>query len=118
MSLRDYYLPLDPSIFESVVLLGIEPKMDGLGDARTHKHSNDGVPVWTVTVLTQRGTNIPEVELISLNADNATSEALAALPPMTPVVLNQLEAGKWTRPGSDATSWSFRCAAVVPIVKR
>lgn len=115
MSLRDYYLPLSPAVFTSVAFLGIEPKMDGLGDTRAHKHTAEGVPVWTVTVLTQRGGAIPEVELVTLAADRATADAISTLPVTTPVNLDGLEAGKWTRPGTDQTTWSFRCQAVTPI---
>lgn len=115
MSLRDYYLPLSSDTFTSVVFLGIEAKMDGLGDARSHKHTNDGVPVWAITVLTQRGTSIPEVELVSLATDKATADSLTGLNPMTPVHLENLEAGKWSRSGTDTTTWSFRCSGVAPL---
>jgi hypothetical protein len=115
MSLRDYYLPLSPDVFGSVVFLGIEAKMDGLGEARSHKHTSEGVPVWHLTVLTQRSDNIPEVELITLAADKPTADTLAGLPAMTLVVLDGLEGGKWTRSGNDTTTWSFRCSAVLPV---
>ena len=115
MSLRDYYLPLAADVFRSVVFLGLEAKTEGLGDDRKQKHTNDGLPVWTLTVLTQRGENIPEVELITLAADKTTADSISGLAPMTPVILEGLEAGKWTRAGTDATTWSFRCRAVVPV---
>lgn len=115
MSIRDYYLPLSADVFRAVVFLGLEPKMEGVGPARTQKRTTDGTPVWTLTVLTQRGENIPEVELVSLATDEETAAALSGLAPMTPVQLDGLEAGKWTRAGSDSTTWSFRCASVQPI---
>jgi hypothetical protein len=118
MSIRDYYLPLSSDVFGSVVFLGIEAKMEGIGPDRTQKHTADALPVWTVTVLAQRGTNIPEVEVVSLVADKATADALAELSPMTPVVLDGLEAGKWSRQGNDTTTWSFRTRAVIPAGKR
>lgn len=115
MSLRDYYLPLAPDVFQNVVFLGLEAKTEGTGDDRKHKHTIDGTPVWTLTVLTQRGDSIPEVELVTLAADKATADGISGLAPMTPVILEGLEAGKWTRPGTDATTWSFRCRAVHPV---
>ena len=115
MSIRDYYLPLAPDVFRAVVFLGLEQKMEGVGPARAQKRTNDGTPVWTLTVLTQRGEGIPEVELVSLATDEETAAALSTLPAMTPVALEGLEAGKWTRAGNDTTTWSFRCASVQPI---
>jgi len=114
MANHGYYLPLAGDVFEAVHYLGIEARTDGIGDARTQKHTPGGLPVWTLTLLIKRGNNIPEVELFTWAAAGQAVEAVKALPPMTPVTLIGLEAGKWTRANSDRTTWTFRVAGLEP----
>lgn len=110
-----YYLPLAAEVFESTHLLGIEPRSDGIGEARTQKHTSEGVPVWTLTMLIKRPGSIPEVELFSWACPADAAGQIKGMAPMTPVTLVGLEAGKWSRANSDRTTWTFRVASIEPI---
>lgn len=110
-----YYLPLAPSVFESIHFLGIEARTEGIGDARTQKHAPDGQPVWTLTLLIQRTGSIPEVETFAWTATTQAATVVGNLAPMTPVTLVGLEGGKWSKAGTDRTTWSFRVAGIEPI---
>ena len=109
-----YYLPLAADVFESTHLLGIEARTDGIGETRTQKHTPDGVPVWTLTMLIKRPGSIPEVELFAWATTAANAEQVKNMAPMTAVTLIGLEAGKWSRANSDRTTWTFRVAGVEP----
>ena len=112
MANHGYYLPLASDVFETIHFLGIEARTDGLGEARTQKHTPDGVPVWTLTLLIKRPGSIPEVELFAWAATAQAAEHVTGMAPMTPVALLGLEAGKWSRANSDRTTWTFRVAGI------
>lgn len=115
MANHGYYLPLAADVFESVHFLGIAPRTDGTGENRTQKQTKDGDPYWTLTLLIKRAGSIPEVELFSMVAPTAAYQQLKNLAPMTQVTLEGLEAGKWSRTGTDRTTWSFRVYDIHPV---
>jgi hypothetical protein len=114
MANHGYYLPLANNVFEAAHFLGIEARSDGMGETRTQKHNPDGVPVWTLTLLIKRAGSIPEVELFTWTASTEAAQAVKEIPPMTPVTLIGLEAGKWSRANTDRTTWTFRVAGIEP----
>ena len=115
MATYGYYLPLSDNVFDAVHYLGIEAKTEGIGDARTQKHTPEGLPVWTLTTLVNRAGSIPEVEFFTWVGSSSDADHLKALAPMTPVKLIGVEAGKWTRANSDRTTWTFRVAGIEPV---
>lgn len=114
MANHPYYLPLSAETFEAIHFLGVEARNDGPGANRTQKHTPEGVPVWTLTMLIKRTGSIPEVELFTWVASQADADRVSNLPPMTPVKVHGLEAGKWSRANTDRTTWTFRVSGIEP----
>jgi hypothetical protein len=107
-----YYLPLSPTMFESVRFLAIDPKMEGFGDAETHKKDKDGTPYWVVSALIKYQGSSQEAENFTLIAPMETARKINEIEELSPIKLLGLQGGKWSRADSDKTSWSFQISAV------
>jgi len=107
-----YYLPLSPTMFESVRFLAIDPKMEGFGDAETQKKDKQGTPYWVVSALIKYQGSSQEAENFTLIAPMDTARKINELEELSPIKLVGLQGGKWSRADSDKTSWSFQISAV------
>jgi hypothetical protein len=107
-----YYLPLNPSIYESVRLLGIEEKMEGMGESKSQKKDKDGTPVWTVSALVKVPGGIQDLETFTLTASKDVAGKIKALDDLTPIRLVGLAGGKWSKAITDKTTWSFQITAI------
>ena len=107
-----YYLPLNPGIYETVRFLGIEEKMEGMGENKTQKTDKDGTPVWTVSALVKVPGGIQDMETFTLTATKDVAGKIKALDDLTPIRLVGLAGGKWSKAITDKTTWSFQISAI------
>ena len=107
-----YYLPLSPTMFESVRFLSIEGKMEGFGDAEVQKKDKDGTPYWVISALVKYQGSSQEAENFTLIAPMETARKINEIEELTPIKLVGLSGGKWSRADSDKTSWSFQVSGI------
>ena len=107
-----YYLPLAPSMFESVRFLDISPKYEGFAADEVQKKDKDGTPVWTITALVKVSGSKQETETFTLTASTKDADAIRSIPELTPIKLIGLAGGKWSKAQTDKTSWSFQVAGI------
>lgn len=107
-----YYLPLSPSVFETVRFLDISEKTEGLGVEGKQKTDKSGVPQWVVTALVKYQDAKQETETFTLTAPVPVAERIDEIDELTPIRLVGLAGGKWSRAGNDKTSWSFQISGV------
>lgn len=110
-----YYLPLSEKVFESVRFLDISEKLDGFGEEEKQKISKDGTPVWVIGALVKLPNGQLETETFTLTATRKEIEALREIPELAPIRLIGLAAGKWSKAGSDSTSWSFQISGLAKL---
>lgn len=108
----NYYLPLHPSVFESVRFLDISPKMDGLGNDEKQKTDRDGTPQWVVSALVKHQGSKQETEVFTLTAPLAVAETINKIEELANIRLIGLAGGKWSKAGTDKTTWSFQVSGV------
>lgn len=108
-----YYLPLLPTLFQSVRFLDISPKNDLLdGGEKTQRKDKSGTPMWVVSALVKFGTSQLETETFTLTAPLDVAQKIKQIQELTPVRLVGLSGGKWSRLTSDQTAWTFQITDV------
>ena len=107
-----YYLPLHPSIYETVRLLGIEEKMEGIGENKSQKKDKDGTPVWVVSALVKVPGGTQDMETFTLTASPDVANKIKALEDLTSIRLVGLAGGKWSKAITDKTTWSFQISGI------
>jgi hypothetical protein len=103
-----YYLPLHPNTYEAVRFIGIEPKMEGIGENKAQKKDKEGTPIWTVSALVKVPGETQDMETFTLTASNEMAKKIEALEELTAVRLVGLAGGKWSKAITDKTTWSFQ----------
>ena len=107
-----YYLPLSPTMFESVRFLAIDAKMEGFGDLEAQKKDKDGTPYWVVSALVKYQGSGNEAENFTLVAPMETARKINEIDELAHIKLVGLQGGKWSRADSDKTSWSFQVSGI------
>jgi len=103
-----YYIPLSEKLFDSVRLISIEPKTEGIGPDAPQKTDKDGIPVWVITALVKFQGGASETETFTISANKKGFEEISAIPELTPIRLAGLSGGKWSRSDTDRTNWTFQ----------
>lgn len=103
-----YYIPLSEKLFDSVRLISIEPKTEGIGPDAPQKTDKDGTPMWVITALVKFQGGASETETFTISANKKGFEEIAAIPELTPIRLAGLSGGKWSRSDTDRTNWTFQ----------
>ena len=116
MSIQNtYYMPLKENLFESALFSEIVPKKDGRGSDALQKHDKDGVPIWSIFAFVSLPGESPDKEMFSLAAPQKVAEEIANLKVYTPIKFIGLTGGKWSKEGTDKTTWTFKCDAIMKV---
>ena len=107
-----YYLPLHPNTYEAVRFIGIEAKMEGIGENSGQKKDKDGTPVWVVSALVKVPGGSQEMETFTLPASNDIANKIKGIEELTPIRLVGLAGGKWSKSVTDKTTWSFQITSL------
>lgn len=110
-----YYLPLSPTLFDSVRFLDISPKTEGFGADEKQKMDKDNTPIWVITALVKFQGSKQETEAFTITASVKEAEAIRNIAELTPIKLIGLAGGKWSKAQTDKTSWSFQVANIAVV---
>jgi hypothetical protein len=107
-----YYLPLSPTMYESVRFLAIDPKMERTTEGESQKKDKAGTPYWSVSALVKYQGSNQEPETFSLIAPMETARKINEIEELASIKLVGLSAGKWSRADSDKTAWTFQISGI------
>lgn len=107
-----YYLPLSPNLFESVRFIAITPKTERVNGEDKQKSNTEGIPQWSVSALVKFQGGNQETELFTISAPTEIASKIKVIDELTPIRLQGLSGGKWSKNTTDKTSWSFQITGI------